>query len=524
MRKRTEEFPLRELTAAMVIGAVWALFGLTLAFDGVASGAAADVSVAPPSSDGVGAASASCRVFNQLADGSTNVGSGTLIDVKASRDRGLVLTCNHLFTEGVVRVLVQFTDGRTHGALVAAQDAQADLAALEICNPAAAPVTTASPMDSSAGLLACGFGPNGEYRCTAGRLLGYTEQPSQVSLKMSGAVRSGDSGGGVFDDQGRLTAVVWGQSDGVTYASTGQPFERFLARVLPQKERVVAAKPILSGTVCPNGRCPLLGKGVVAAAPAARSPAASDSGAPRMAPSAPAAHPPCSCGCGDRLKEIASLVDGLKESKQDRGDYALRSDLAPLAKSDDVNALEAQRQQQHESLLNRLDQLPGMLGGAGKAAGVLATTALGIGGPVGWAIIAASSVGGWFIGRRIKRRRNRATSNLEQHQGDEESVSSDSRSESISEATAAAETSFPIERDDREARELLRLSQLEGRDPLQDALAGRLALDRLDALAESDRDSPHATWADQLRRELRDQFNVIAPAKMQVRNADFGMR
>jgi hypothetical protein len=175
-------------------------------------------------------------------------------------------------------------------------------------------------------------------------------------------------------------------------------------------------------------------------------------------------------------------------------------------------------------LLNRLDQLPGMLGGAGKAAGVLATTALGIGGPVGWAIIAASSVGGWFIGRRIKRRRNRATSNLEQHQGDEESAPSDSRSESISEATAAAETSFPIERDDREARELLRLSQLEGRDPLQDALAGRLALDRLDALAESDRDSPHAMWADQLRRELRDQFNVIAPAKMQVRNADFGMR
>mgnify|MGYP002140146630 CR=1 FL=1 len=44
---------------------------------------------------------------------------------------------------------------------------------------------------------------------------------------------------------------------------------------------------------------------------------------------------------------------------------------------------------------------------------------------------------------------------------------------------------MPIERDDREARELLRLSQLEGRDPLQDAVAGRLALDRLDAPTEA---------------------------------------
>jgi hypothetical protein len=71
----------------------------------------------------------------------------------------------------------------------------------------------------------------------------------------------------------------------------------------------------------------------------------------------------------------------------------------------------------------------------------------------------------------------------------------------------------PIERDDREARELLRLSQLEGRDPLQDAVAGRLALDRLDAVADGDVDSARAAWADELRRELRERFNEIAPTK-----------
>jgi hypothetical protein len=85
----------------------------------------------------------------------------------------------------------------------------------------------------------------------------------------------------------------------------------------------------------------------------------------------------------------------------------------------------------------------------------------------------------------------------------------------MAEQTFFEETLQPIERDDRESRELLRLSQLEGRDPLQDAIAGRLALDRLDALAEGD-DSARATWADELRRELRERFNDIAPTKWDV--------
>ncbi len=38
---------------------------------------------------------ASCRIFNRLPDGSTNIGSGTLIDVTADGRRGLVLSCAH---------------------------------------------------------------------------------------------------------------------------------------------------------------------------------------------------------------------------------------------------------------------------------------------------------------------------------------------------------------------------------------------------------------------------------------------
>jgi hypothetical protein len=125
-------------------------------------------------------------------------------------------------------------------------------------------------------------------------------------------------------------------------------------------------------------------------------------------------------------------------------------------------------------------------------------------------VLAGASIASWLGGRWLRRRASRRAS-----------------SPRTTEATAAAAAPFrggeqvvddrqPIERDDREARELLRLSQLEGRDPLQDALAGRLALDRLDAAAEGDADPQQARWADDLRRQLRERFNEIAPTKFQV--------
>jgi len=83
-------------------------------------------------------------------------------------------------------------------------------------------------------------------------------------------------------------------------------------------------------------------------------------------------------------------------------------------------------------------------------------------------------------------------------------------------ANTFREARQPIERDDREARELLRLSTAEGRDPLQDALVGRLAIDRLDTIADSDRDPQQAKWADGLRRELKERFNDIAPTKFEA--------
>jgi hypothetical protein len=414
-------------------------------------------------------------VHNQFAHGTSNVGSGTLIDVTPRGERGLVLTCAHLFTEGRGNVVVEFPGGETHGALVVAADAGADLAALEIARPTAPPAGINLQLNAADALRACGFGGDGQFKCARGRLLGYSESPGQVSLRIAGPVRSGDSGGGVFDQQGRLCAVVWGETGGVTYASTGRPLAAFLNRVLGSHRGTRPSQPAATATICPDGRCPLVKPAPIAAAPAVRSPAprAPRPASPPVAGLAPLAR---SCDCEGKLAAIAARLDALQGANQDA-----RPVVSP----------------------------PSTFSGAARAAAALAVAALGVSGPAGLGAIAAATVGGWLIGRRLKRSKLRS--------GGARQQTPDTRQPTTSEATAAADARFPIERDDREARELLRLSQLEGRDPLQDALAGRLALDRLDQIAEGDADSNQASWADHLRRELREKFNEIAPTKFQLR-------
>ncbi|MBA4104133.1 MAG: hypothetical protein C0485_00115 [Pirellula sp.] len=489
-----------ELAIAAVAALVWSLQGLSLeVLDRPAVRYCQSVQTAPTA--------ASCRIHIQLSGGA-NVGSGTLIDVTASGERGLVLTCAHLFTEGTGQVVVEFPNGKRHGALVVAIDQQADLAALEISRPVGPAVEGNQQTGVAGNLTACGFGPSGAYRCVAGPTLGYSEGPGQTSVRIGGAVRSGDSGGGVFDNRGRLVAVIWGESGGVTYASTGRPLGRFLDRVLGRRANGGASSPLANaprgGLVCPDGTCPLIGGGP-------QTPMVTTPATPPVVES-----PGRSCECGDAMAAIAARLDAM-ESR-------------PVPSTPVIGG-------------GASGELPTSWSGAARAVAMLATTLLGVSGPAGWGIIAASSVGGWLLGRRIQKRKRRVLrSELREEEptsritesSDSRLAPHDSRPSLSTEATAAADTAFqdgggldngtsivideqsPIERDDREARELLRLSQLEGRDPLQDAVAGRLALDRLDALAESDADPHQVAWADGLRRELRERFNEIAPTKFEI--------
>ena len=308
-----------------------------------------------------------CRVNNRLAS-FNNVGSGTLVDKTDDGREGLVLTCAHLFSAGVGTVVVEFPGGKSHGAKVVAMDREADLAALAICNPAAEHAAVAFEFEKSQRVQACGFGPSGEFACAAGPVVGEASDAGQLNVLIGDAVRSGDSGGGVFDAQGNLVAVVWGEAGGITYASTGPPLRRFLDRVLGRRTAFVYA--------CPGGMCPRPYQG----------------GVNRPRPSAEADSP--------ILEEIQRRLALVEQNKQDRGDYVTRGEFGNLANREEVTRLESQFTDRHESLLAQIDALrPGLAHVAGTAAAGL----LGISGPAGWGVLAATTLGGWLAGRLLKR-------------------------------------------------------------------------------------------------------------------------
>src|SRR5262249_52515407 len=124
-----------------------------------------------------------------------------------------------------------------------------------------------------------------------------------TSTTIAGAVRSGDSGGGVLDTRGRVVGVVWGQRDGQTYATCGQPVREFLARVRDEVfgcTTVAANKPISS-----------------------------------QPPALPGVQRP-DFDWQTWTSELDSRVRALDAKKQDKGDYLLPGDLNRYLKTDDA--------------------------------------------------------------------------------------------------------------------------------------------------------------------------------------------
>ena len=189
---------------------------------------------------------AHCRIH--VGDGA--VGSGTLISKNDAT--GLVLTCSHLFDSSTSSIVVEFPDRSRFGARLIDRDPANDLAALLIQRPSAEPLSVDDNEVAAATVLtACGFGGNGQFRPARGAVAGAVQAVGATfpSLKMGGAVRPGDSGGGVLDRAGRLVGVVWGCRDGETYLTCGRPLRQFLDRVWPGRGKPVSAGGELVPTI-----------------------------------------------------------------------------------------------------------------------------------------------------------------------------------------------------------------------------------------------------------------------------------
>jgi hypothetical protein len=165
-----------------------------------------------------------------------------LIDV--TKSAGLILTCSHLFDSSSEPIVVTFADGRRLAARLVERDRAHDLAALVISRPNLSPVTV-NDNEPSGTLSACGFGPDGQFRWVTGDVAGHATAVGArfPSLTMSGAVRPGDSGGGVLNVAGQLVGVIWGQQGGLTYATCGRPLREFLNGVRGKHSRGAAQSP-----------------------------------------------------------------------------------------------------------------------------------------------------------------------------------------------------------------------------------------------------------------------------------------
>ena len=344
-----------------------------------------------------------CRV--RAADGST--GSGTLISPTE------ILTCSHVFDDSQLwdssqrAVCVVYPDGQTCQATLLDRDQANDLALLEVAESTRAPVPVegeAADAGQVGALCAGGFGGDGRFSSVIGQVVKYVT-PAGASAPcgvMQGAVRPGDSGGGVLNAARRLVGVVWGARDGQTYVTCGRPIREFLARC---RARRAAARQVPAPVQTP------------ATAPAL--PAAQP--AVGWTPASSTQPPASSCNCGPRLDSMESQLADLnkKLGTIDPAKFATRGELTPI--TSDVQTLKDESSE-NLSLLGKAEErlrqeiaqaAAGFKTKVGEGLPTAASTAaswttravltyLGLG--TGGALVVGGLVGRWF-GRRVTKRR-----------------------------------------------------------------------------------------------------------------------
>jgi S1-C subfamily serine protease len=173
--------------------------------------------------------SALCRVTVHEPGGRRSLGSGTV--VRQENGYGLVVTCQHLFDNPHYPISCTFIgDKRTWPATVGEICTHADLAAIWIASPPSVCTVGEEPCEQ---YECAGFGdPRGLLAISKGVYLRcWRDHGGRAnSFEASCLSRSGDSGGGVFDPQGRLVGVIWGGRDGHCWFTRAAVVRSFLDR------------------------------------------------------------------------------------------------------------------------------------------------------------------------------------------------------------------------------------------------------------------------------------------------------
>ena len=192
-----------------------------------------------------------CRVYNRQGN-SISTGSGTLVDVRKSvsgkGNVGLIITCKHIFENSqrkieVGEVSLDFVNSRkTYKGVFLKAHKKYDLAAIEILNPEIEPVQIVE-FNRDENYKLGGYGSKGIFKLSNCRF--NSRAGNEDTYIFSASVRSGDSGGPVFNSAGNLAGVIWGCLEGKTYVTSGPVFTQYIQQF---------GVPTLPGT-CINGFC-----------------------------------------------------------------------------------------------------------------------------------------------------------------------------------------------------------------------------------------------------------------------------
>ena len=455
------------------------------------------------------------RIFVDTRSG-RNVGSGTVIE------GGDILTCAHLF-EGKGKIVAVFPDGSSHKAHVVAVDRAWDLALLRIAQPRQGVKIATDAPKVGQWMRSCGYGSNGIYQCKHGQVMGYVQAHGTSpfeTLDIRGAVRQGDSGGPIFNQRGELAGVIWGASwrRGQTAGTYCGRIRKFLQRVLgvtSPRER-----PVLGVTSPPTFLSPgsnLLPPSVEVSNPPAVKP---DSRIDGLVDSIKALRAQNGT-LGERLTEavkkgIRERFDGLPKPADNSGRFdkidmavkALKERLANTPDRDDSHLGEIMAKlgglSKHMDGLS--DKSPGVVqdvAGARVSAAAITTAATALG------FTAPPVAVVWFGVVLFRRWRRKRREDKGQPVPVPQTATPPTEPETKKEPAEPADGFSGLPRDDTEAVQLLRLSMLEGRDPVHDAIVGRFAYDEIKNIVDAG--GTAAEWAAGLRRKLEERFNDVVP-------------
>ncbi len=290
------------------------------------------------------------RVICQDDYRTRSIGSGVLV----RWDRRLVVITARHVVQDAKKIIIETFRKKTYSVKVATVDAHWDCAVLVFDGETPDDVAAAdfawgeeAMQHPGNRLESCGYGPDFQLASNNGLFVGYRRssvnpsQPPDDWMELSGRARQGDSGGPIFDAQGRVVGVLWGTDGERVIGVQAGRIHAILAAVFPgvaQQRLVVRASADDPAVAIDPAKFLLLQATMRRPTPPLPGPTIDIGDLPRAAPDAqqtgpsrPAAVLPWRGGAEKRDSELDARIKALLEAVEaERANRQAESQRPPI--------------------------------------------------------------------------------------------------------------------------------------------------------------------------------------------------